>query len=186
MELTMSTTAQVTETPNLDLSIKTENLVYQVWVKTDEKGAVIEKEITYRAVGSDEAKEKEATEKLTSSGYILGKQQTVKSYKAGTMEGFLEIVSDPDEALNIANRGLAAKFNQKIKDVLTDFDTASQTFVNPQTEDVFDSRELLQEPTQRRALNQSEKIIRDLKKSGLSDTVIAAMIQTLQASMLAS
>jgi len=186
MELSMSTTAPVTEN-SLDLAIKTDNVTYQVWVKLDDKGKVIEEgkdKPTARQVTADSDREDEVAKKLTDEGFVLGKTQVVKSYRAGTMDGFVEIIGDPEEALVVANKGIAAKFNQKAMKFLLDFDTEAQTFVNPQTDDVADSREWLQEPTQKRSLTPADKMIRALRGAGYSDKQIAAAISALQASSI--
>lgn len=165
---------------SVDSQIQSENITYQVWVKLTDEGNVIEKETTYRATVADPNKEQEANEKLSKAGYQLARVQTVKGYTVKSTGALEELIGDPDEAGNIGNRGLQAKFNQKIKEWLTAMQDGK--FVNADV-DVLDSRELLQEPTQRRNLSIQDKLARDFKKSGLSEEVIAAMMATLQAAM---
>lgn len=166
-----------TATSTLDvMAVKTENIEYTVMVKLNDKQEVDTSDIIYRS-------NPEQVKKLTEEkGYTVAKIQTVTNYKVGSVQGLLDLIGDPDEVVNIINRGLQQKYAQKVAEYLTEFDSTQQKFVNEASEEVFDSKELLQEATQRRSLTQGEKIVRDLKKAGLTDAAIAAMLTALQAS----
>jgi hypothetical protein len=135
-------------------SIKTSNETYRTYVQLDAEGKKIVK-TSFGTAGKDNA----FWNKLDApdSGFQIGLEQTVKRYKAGSVEGCSEIIPDPDEFVNIFNRGLDQKFNQKINGVLTETtDDATQLAFNPQA-DAFDTIDLLREPTQRRNLSDNEK-----------------------------
>ena len=172
----MSTATLVNDTASTDVAIKPENVTYSVFVKVDAEGKVLPKETVYTA--SEKQIEKYSA---ADSGYSLAKTQTVRVYKAGTVEGFVELIGDNEEAVNIINRGVAQKTNQKISEFLTSFDETTQQFVNPQSDDVIDTRDMLQEPTQRRNLSPTDKAVRALKQiPGFDNDKIMAILAQLQ------
>jgi hypothetical protein len=171
----------VAVTPSTDIAIKPENIEYKVYVKLDGEGKVIEKETVYSS-SAKQIEKLDAEVAKPDASIVLAKAQTVKTYKVGSIEGLRELIGDEEEAVNIINRGLAQKFNQKISEYLTDFDSTKQAFVNDQTDEVFDSKELLQEPTQRRNLSPTEKLAKAVKNAGFDEATILALLASLQAS----
>lgn len=162
----------------VDMSIKTENVTYTVLVKLNDEGAVTKGNIKY-------ASGDEQIAKLKENGFIEAFQQTFLTYKIGTLQGLSDLIGDDEEAVNVAQRGVAQKTSQKIASYLTDYDYEAQKFLNEPVEGTFDTRELLQEATQRRSLTQGEKLVRDMKKSGYADEQIALVLKTLQAAGMA-
>lgn len=172
----MSTAVVSNEATSTDVAIKPDNVTYHVFVKTDAEGKVQPKETVYTS--SEKQVEKYAA---ADSGYTLAKSQTLRTYKVGTVEGFVELINDNEEAINIINRGVAQKTNQKINDFLTSFDETTQQFTNPESEDVIDTRDMLQEPTQRRNLSTTDKVIRALKAiPGVDNDKIMQILAQLQ------
>ncbi len=172
----MGTTAVTNDTTSSDVAIKPENITYNVYVKLNAEGKVDVKETVYTA--SEKQIEKY---NKPDSGFSLAKTQTIRVYKAGTVDGFVTLIGDNEEAVNIINRGLAKKTNQKIADFLTGFDETTQSFVNDQTDEVVDTRDMLQEPTQRRNLSPTEKAVRALKQiPGFDNDKIMQILAQLQ------
>lgn len=170
---------QVSSNASADIAIKSENITYNVYVKVGQDGKV-DPEVKGSVVYTSNEKTIKEYDK-PDSGYTLAKTQTVRTYKAGTVQGFVDLIGDEEEAVNIINRGLTQKSNQKVSEYLTDFDVATQAFVN-QSEDVFDSREALQEATQRRNLSPLEKAQKAIRQiPGYQNIDIAALLQQLQA-----
>ena len=165
-----------------DVSVKTENVDYVRLVKMNSEG-VVEKVsnkndpsgIKYAAAGSEQIT------KLKESGYVEADTNTFTTYKIGTLSGLSDLIGDEEEAVNVAQRGVSQKISQKIAAFLTEYDYENQKFVNETVEGAIDTREFLQEPTQRRSLTQGEKLVRDMKKSGYADEMIALVLKTLQA-----
>lgn len=183
----MSTAAPVAEQNTTGaLPVTTDNKTYKVYVTLDAEGKVIEKKITYREVNTDDKKEEAAETDLVKDGFQLAKTQTVIKPTFGSVEGFLEYISDAAEALAIINRGAAAKYNQKLKENLTSFQTDSQTFEVQESAEPLDSHEWLMEPTQKRALSQIEKTVKGLRLAGWGDAQIALAIKSMQESLLAA
>jgi len=157
-----------------DVSIKTENVTYTVLVKLNDEGAVTKGNIKY-------ASGEEQIAKLKENGFIEAFVQTFTTYKIGTLAGLSDLIADEEESVNVAQRGVAQKTSQKIASYLTDYDYENQKFLNEPVEGAFDTRDMLQEATQRRSLTQGEKLVRDMKKSGYADEMIALVLKTLQA-----
>jgi hypothetical protein len=167
-------------TPAIDLSVVAELTDYTVLVKLDDQGNVIEEGKEKMVFKSSPAQIKAVEE----AGFAAVKTQTYKSYKVKSWASFLELMNgDEDEAIAILMRGINQKTQQKIKDHLTDFDTEKQVFINAPTEDVIDTRDFLQAETQRRNLSTTERLLKQVSKTDLSTSDLAALIATLQAQM---
>ena len=181
--------ATATTTPNAttsnsapsDLPIKTENVVYGRFVKakTSESGKT---EYTAKTLRAPSKEDVEAMEK---DGYKLQVSQTVTTYRAGNPDGFLQIISDPDEATNIFNRGLAQKESNKMVALFNE----SKEDGTPEfqfSEDAYDSRDEMNKVTSRRNLSPQDKAIKTLRATGLPEHVIKGMIESMFAGLSAS
>ena len=161
-------------TTDVNLDIKPELITVAVYSDTvtgkDEKGNPTTEPIL-RHTTSDKVIEK--MEAANPEAFLF--KQTIKAYKVGTISGFQELIPDADEQLNIINRGLAQKFNQKLTAV-DELDKDGNPVFQP-VEGTFDSIEWLQEPTQRRNLSDTEKAMRALK--GLPPEVALKLLQQL-------
>lgn len=174
----MSTTA-----PAADLSVKSENVVYERYSKvtmSEDQSKVIDTDVAI--LSNPKQEEKDA---LLAKGYKLEFTQTVRVDKAGTVEGMAQIITDPDELVMVFNRGLQSKLNQKLNSKFRETnEDGTATFQS--TEDVFDPSELVNEATQRKNLSPIEKALKGLEKSGVSAEAIAAAMAALQAAQAGS
>lgn len=181
--------------PTSSLEIKTENVEYRVYANVDTEGNVPSggyELVSVNDFNKWEAARKEKNEKagkgITTQ---LAIQQTIRKYRVSNVQGsLLQLISDQDETDNIANRGIAAKFSQKVSANMLEVDDKNQLVFQP-VEGVFDSLDWLQEETTRRNLSPIEKVERDLKKNlaNLSSDDMAkvqAMLQSLMASQQGS
>jgi hypothetical protein len=176
----MATVATVTP----ELSVKSENVIYQRWskviMKQDQPTVIDDVKV---AIVSNPSEDE--TKKLTEDGYTLEFSQTVRVDKAGNDAGQRTIVTDEEERTNVFNRGLASKLNQKLnakfKETKEDGTAEFQS-----TEDVFDPSELVNEATKRVILSPTEKAMKGLEKAGLAPDVLAAVIASLQAAQAGS
>lgn len=164
----MSTSAQILDVTSTDLSVKTENVEFAVYVEHDpakDKNTV--KHTSFASEIEKLQKEDDPNKKIA---FI----QSVRTYKVGTVAGLGELVPDVEEQVAIINRGLAAKFNQKIKTELTETDEAGALAFTP-VGGFYDSKDLLQEPTQRKNLSETDKALKVL--SALPADVRALLLQ---------
>lgn len=156
---------------NETVGIKTENVEYRVYATLKEDGSIAKRELVSNSDFPKWEKEHpQAQLELT---------QSVRKYKAGTIEAFVQLIGDDEEALNIANRGLSAKFSQKINTTLLETDEQNHLVFEP-VEGVYDSLELLQQETVRKSLSPVEKAERDLKKLGFDPALVASLMQQIQ------
>lgn len=109
---------------------------------------------------------------------VIAFEQPVTAYKIGTLEGFEQLIPDAEERLNIINKGIGSKFNQKIKTVLTEVDEAKNLVFQP-VEPSYDSLSLLQEAALRTNLSPTDKAIKML--SGLPEEMRAAILAQFKA-----
>ena len=109
---------------------------------------------------------------------MIAFKQTVVKPTAGTLEGFASLIADPEEQLNIVNKGLASKFNQKIRTKLIE-QNEDGTLVFQPTDGAYDATELVQEVTQRVSMTPTDKALKAL--SGLSPENLAAVMAQFQA-----
>src|ERR1700743_1514626 len=64
-------------------------------------------------------------------------EQTFSYDKAGTVEGILQIIKDPEEAVAIFNAGLKTRLNTKVVALLTELDEQQEPAFQP-TENSYD------------------------------------------------
>lgn len=176
----MASTATVNDVQSTQLAVISENVSYERWSKilTDDADPTKVTKVEVAVVSNPSEADSKS---LADKGFKRDFVQTVRVDKAGTFDGISQIVTDAEENVNIYNRGLAAKLNQKLNALFKDSDekTGAPTF--SATEDVYDPTELLNDPTQRRNLTPVQKAIKGLEKAGLSDAALQAAIAAIQA-----
>lgn len=165
--------AETNENATSTVDIKTENTEYRVYANLDSDGKVIQSKpgsFDYELVSVQDFDkwEKARAEKNEKAGKgvttQLALQQSVRKYKTGSTTALHSLINDEEEENNIINRGIAAKFSQKVNSKLLETDDEGNLVFQP-VEGVFDSLEWLQEETKRRNLSPLEKVERDLKKN---------------------
>jgi hypothetical protein len=106
--------------------------------------------------------------------FTLVISQSIKTYKASTLDGIKQLLdNDEEEAVNIFNRGLAQKFNQKLNSNLKELDAQGQPVFQPT--DLVDSIEWIREATKRSTMTPTEKAVKALAAAGFTPETIAAM-----------
>jgi hypothetical protein len=165
----MSTSAVITS-PNTSaaLPIKNELVNFAVVVTLDDESKI--KSVRHTSSEKDIAVLKSAT---YAGVEVIAFEQAVNSPKVGTLEGFELLVPDAEERLNIINKGLGSKFNQKIKTTLTELDEAKNLVFQP-VEPSYDATSLIQEAALRTNLSPTDKAIKML--AGLPEEMRAAII----------
>lgn len=145
------------------LGIITNNETYRTYVKLDKDGKIIPKETIVVTAGKDNKTWNDLDkEKEQPNGYQLALEQTVREYKAGSWDAVKDLIPDEDERLVIFNSGLNAKSDRKLKAELSRVDDAGTNLALEPTE-LYDSIDLIQEPTQRRNLTPVEKATRQIR-----------------------
>ena len=173
--MTTATDEAVAATDVVDgVAIKPENVERRVYAVLDESGDL--KKYEQVSVADFDAWEKQDKNK---NKQVMIKQ-TFREYTVGSLDGLATLIGDDEEAVNIVNRGIAQKTSQKVNSVLLEVNDKNELVFEP-TEDVVDTRDMLQEPTKRRSLSPIEKLGRDAKKAGFDSTLVMALIQQLQA-----
>jgi hypothetical protein len=160
-----------------DIAIKPENVEFKRFVKLDSEGKV-DSSAKGSIAFSSGGKKLELLE--SNKDYTPAGTFTIRVYGIGTLDGLAELIGDNEEAVNIVNRGLTQKTNQKISEFLTSFDDVAQTFTNQESADVVDTREMLQEATQRRNLSMTDKAVKALTNAGYDQAKIMAILAQLQ------
>jgi hypothetical protein len=165
----MSTSAVINpSTTSATLPVKNEIVNFAVVYTLDAEGKI--KKVRHTS------SEKDITA-LQAEGYTgdesIAFLQAVTSYKVGTLEGFEQLIPDAEERLNIINKGIGSKFNQKIKTVLTEQDEAGNLAFQP-VEPSYDALALLQEAALRTNLSPTDKAIKML--AGLPEEMRAAIL----------
>ena len=172
----MATTAN---TPALssDVAVKSENLTYRRFAFVDAEGKIDPQKT--KLSSSDKTVETLKDNKE----YAVAGEFTVISYSVGSEEGFLELIPDADERVNIINRGIAAKFNAKVSPMLKEYDETTNNFVFGETSDPVETIDMLREVTNRK-LGAQEKAIKTIAAlNGFSEEQIrAALASLMQAS----
>lgn len=169
----MSTTAIAPTTDTSAMDIKTNNETYRVYVRLDAEGKKIV-EVKMGSAGKDNAfwnKMAEPEWTVTKAGvetkeknpWQFAFEQTVKTYKAGSLAGISLLVNDPAEAVNIFNRGASQKTSQKLTSTFTELTDDETGLKFDPVEGAFDTIELLNEETQRRNLSPQDKAINSLR-----------------------
>jgi hypothetical protein len=184
----MSTTAVIPSNDTVAaMPIKKENILFAVVFAVDEtgspkrdaKGVVMpprhtSSENDIKALEAADYLEKTPADKRE----LIAFKQVVVKPSAGTLEGYAQLITDPDEQLNIINKGIASKFNQKIRTKLIE-QNEDGTLVFQPTDGSYDATELVQEVTQRVSLSPTDKALKAL--SSLSPENLAAVMAQFQA-----
>ncbi|HEY1644825.1 MAG TPA: hypothetical protein VGF75_00380 [Candidatus Saccharimonadales bacterium] len=172
----MTTTAVTTDQSQAAVSVKADNVVYRRYVKGTPNAKDANKtDWEVKIVSAPTDKTDEEMDKL---GFKRQAEQSVIVQRAGTVDGFAQIIPDEDERVNIFNRGLSQKLSQKLTAKLTETnDDGSPEFVF--AEEVYNPSDLLNEETKRRNLSPSERAVKMLRMSGLSEAQISAMISAM-------
>lgn len=186
----MSTSAVISSNTSAALPVKNELVNFAVVVELDAESKISkvrhtssEKDIANlknpfygQAIGAD-GKERDP-KVVAKENEVIAFEQAVQSYKLGTLEGFEQLIPDADERLNIINKGLGSKFNQKIKTVLTELDESKNLVFQP-VDPSYDALSLLQEAALRTNLSPFDKAYKQL--AGLPEDMRAAIIAAFAA-----
>lgn len=175
--------ATATVTPDSTaVDIKTYTETYRVYAKAKEDGKIDPESVKMTTAGKDDA----AWKKLDAdTSYTKLLEQSVKMYDAGTIAGISLLVEDPDEAVNIFNRGVSQKTGQKLKAVFTEISDDGLSLVFDPVADAYDTLELLNEATKRRNLSPADKAAKSLREAvkamfpGLEGEALEARVQAL-------
>lgn len=168
--------ATATVSPVADQSVKSDTVVYRRYIKGTPNAKDANK--TDWEVKIISAPTEANDKQMAESGFTPQGEQSVIVQRAGTADGFAQIVPDEEERVNIFNRGLSQKLSQKLTAALTETkDDGSPDFTF--TEEAFNPTELINAATTRRNLTPSERAIKMLKMSGLSESQITAMIAAM-------
>lgn len=163
------------------LPIKSENVVYGRFIKAEYNEKTQKTDYTpkvVRAYTEDDVKALEA------DGFKLQVSQTVTTHRAGSPEGFAQLVPDAEESVNIWNRGYAQKESNKLVALFGE----SKEDGTPEfqfTEEAYDERELLATATSRRNLSPLDKAVKAIRSSNLPDAVKESMVAHLMSEMQA-
>ena len=143
------------------VGIITNNETYRVYVKLDNEGKIQLKETKVVTSGKEN---KTWNDLDADKDYTLAIEQSVREYKAGSWDAIVSLIPDEDERLIIFNSGLNAKSDRKLKSVLTEVDDAG-TNLTFEPVSLYDTLDLIQEPTQRRNLTPVDKAIRSIRQA---------------------
>jgi hypothetical protein len=187
----MSTVAVVPSSETVaSMPVKRENINFAVVFEVDEHGAPVrdakgnvkpprhtssENDI-YALKGLDKNGKQSATPYAGSE--MIAFEQTVVKPSVGTLDGFFELVPDKEEQLNIINKGISSKFNQKIRTKLIEQNEDGSLVFQP-TDAVYDATTLVQEVSERITLSPADKVIKLL--SGLDENMRAAILDRFAA-----
>jgi len=171
----MSTSAVVPSETPVSIAVSPELITFAVYtVETEIKNAdnTVSKAVALKHTSSD----KEITKSKEDGTFLF--EQSVTAYRVGSLEGLTELVPDAEEAVNIINRGIQQKFNQKVKAFLTEVDAEGNP-VFQQVEGAFDSKDWIQAETKRRNLSDTEKAMKFV--NNLDPALKAMLAQMLAA-----
>lgn len=167
------------------VGIITNNETYRVYVKLDSEGKIQPKETKIVTAGKDN---KTWADLDADKSYTLAIEQTVREYKAGSWDAIASLIPDEDERLVIFNSGLNAKSDRKLKAELSEIDDAG-TNLTFEPSDLYDTLDLIQEPTQRRNLTPVEKATRQIRTAvkamfpTFSDEQVEAQVRSMLSTM---
>jgi hypothetical protein len=113
---------------------------------------------------------------------VIAFEQTVKKPLVGTLEGFQQLITDGDEQINIINKGINSKFNQKIRTTLIEQE-ADGSFSFAPVEGAYDATPLVQEEAKRTTLNPTERALKML--GNLPQDQLQAILAAMQANLAA-
>jgi hypothetical protein len=151
--------------------IKNEVITFAVVAKLDASGKPVSASIT-----SSEKKIAELEKPDYSGDETIAFKQPVISARLGSLDGLAELIPDPEVQLDIFNKGLGSKFNQKVRTTLTELDEAGN-FVFQPTETPFDATSLLREAAQRTSMSDYDKAIKTI--SNLPPDMVAQILAQL-------
>jgi hypothetical protein len=100
--------------------------------------------------------EDKANELIEKEGAVEVLSQSFAFYRAATIEGAQSLVPDTEEFLNLFNRGLVVKQQNKARQIINERGENDEPIFTA-TEEAYDMREVCAEPTQRRGLSPVEK-----------------------------
>lgn len=170
----MSTSAVISPNTSAALPVKNENVTFLVVVKLDENSKI--KSVRHTSNEKDitalQAPDYKGDETVAFS-------QVVVKPSVGTLEGFETLIPDADVRLDIINKGIAAKFNQKIRTSLIELDEAGNLVFQP-TDTPYDATALVQEAALRTVQSPMDKALKAI--AGLTPDMQAAILAALQAS----
>ena len=184
----MSTTATIPSTDTVAaMPIKKENVNFAVVFQVDETGSP-KRDAKNNVLPPRHTSSEKDIAALEASDYIektpvekremIAFKQTVVKPTAGTLDGFKELISDPEEQLNIVNKGLSSKFNQKIRTILIEQNEDGSLAFQP-TDGAYDATALVQAVTERVTLSPTDRALKAL--SGLTPENLAAVMAQFQA-----
>lgn len=142
------------------VDIKTYNETYRVYAKQGADGKIDPKDISVTTSGKEES----AWKKLESEGYINMLEQTFKLYEPSTLAGFQQLVTDPEEQVNIVVRGTKQKFGQELKKLVTEVSEDGLSFTFDPQPEPYDTLDLLNRETRRRNQNPLDKAFKNFKE----------------------
>ena len=138
------------------MPVKNEIVNFAVIVKLDDNGKIVkvrhssnEKAIAEVQIGANK------------DGETVAFMQPVISPSVGTIDGFAELVPDAEERLNIINKGIGAKFNQKIRTTLIELDNEGNLAFQP-VEPTFDATYLVAAAAERVNMSPTDKAMKVL------------------------
>jgi len=138
------------------MPVKNEILNFAVIVKLDETGKIVKVRHS-----SNEKAIAEVESGANKESEVIAFKQAVISPTVGTLDGFAELVPDAEERLNIINRGIGAKFNQKIRTTLIEQDEAGNLAFQP-VEPTFDATYLVAAAAERQNMSPTDKAMKVL------------------------
>lgn len=157
--------------------IKNENINFAVVVTTDEEGKILPKTVRHTSSVADINTLKGIDKDGKPSPYAgkeqIAFEQTVVKPSVGTEAGFVELIPDAEVRLDIINKGIAAKFNQKIRTTLIELDSDGNLAFQP-VEPTYDATSLVQAPSERVTLSPVDRALKAL--GGLSPDALAAVM----------
>lgn len=180
----MSTSAVISSNTAATLPIKTETVNFAVvGTVVDGKLTKIRHTSTVNDINALKGIDKDGKPAPYTGAEEIVLEQAVTRASLGSLAGFEELIPDPDVRLDIINKGLASKFSQKIKTLLTE--QAEDTSLVFQPADTpYDATPLLQEPSQRTSMSVEEKMLKTL--GNLPDSVKASIMATIKAQLEAA
>ena len=167
----MSTSATIPN-PNTVAApaIKNELVTFAVVVELNSEGKIDPKKVRHTSSEKDIA----ALEAADYKGIeTIAFKQVVNKPSLGSETGFADLITDPEVRLDIINKGIASKFNQKIRTTLIELDEAGNLAFQP-VEPSYDATALVQEAALRTNMSPTDKAIKML--ANLPEDMRAAIL----------
>jgi len=170
----MSTSAVLSsQDTSAAMPIKNDTITFAVVVKLNDQSKI--ESVRHTSSEKDIAK-------LEASDYVGGEviafKQVVQKPTAGTLDGFFQLVPDTETQLDIINKGINAKFNQKIRTTLIEQDDAGNLVFQP-TDAAYDATALIQAASERTYATPFDKALKAI--ANLDPAMKAAILAQLQA-----